>query len=69
MRKREITKNNTKFRVWMFNLSKLAHNEYGFSLEAATELQIGDNAEAWREYYNDGYTPKEAIDADLKNAV
>lgn len=28
---------------------------------------IGD-PEAWREFYNDGYSPREAIEEDISNA-
>jgi len=45
------------FGEWFRMLKKMAINSYGF--------EVSDNsADAWQEYYEDYFTPREALDED-----
>ena len=37
-------------------LNKMAKNQYGFD--------VTGNESSWQEFYDDGYTPREALDED-----
>ena len=45
------------FDKWLLILKKMAIHSYGF--------EVGETSvAAWQEYYDDGFTPREAIDED-----
>jgi hypothetical protein len=50
-----------EFNEWFSILKSLAVSDYGFS--TAEDFDI----DAWKEYWTDGLSPKEAIDQDISN--
>jgi len=51
-----------EFDKWMVELKKVAIEKYGFN-----ETEVFDR-EAWREYFDDGMTPEQALIEDISYA-
>ena len=51
-----------KFNKWMVELKRIAVKKYNFN-----ETEVF-HREAWREYFNDGITPEEALIEDISYA-
>ena len=49
------------FEDWMDNLMDLAILEYDFSLESAKSF----DRNAWKLYYDEDYSPRDALEEDL----
>ena len=45
------------FEEWFSILDKMALHSYGFDVS-------GNSSPAWQEYYDDSFTPREALDED-----
>ncbi len=46
-----------EFDKWFRALKRMARDHYGFEISA-------NSAAAWEEYYDDGFTPRDALDSD-----
>jgi|GEM_PF-5844391 len=55
-------RNAIPFDEWLERIKVLAEQEYGFA-----EFDISDR-EAWRDYWNEGYCPEDALVEDLSHA-
>lgn len=58
------------FDKWMLELQRTAIEDFGFGADshAASSMTIeAPEAEEWREFYNDGLSPKEALLEDFRN--
>ncbi len=51
-----------EFDEWMLELKKVAVENYGFN-----KAEVFDR-EAWKEYFNDGINPEEALIEDISYA-
>lgn len=60
----KITMGNSAFEVWLEELNRVARVKYG----ASTNLSDDTGESCWRDFYDDNYTPDEAIIEDMSNA-
>jgi len=57
------TKDNITLEQWYRMLKKLASDQYGF------DPKVGGPSCCWKEFYHDGYSPREALDEDTYAGV
>lgn len=55
------TKKSMTFTKWMLLLSKIALDQYGFDVSGMDS--------SWRDFYDDYYSPREALDEDTYAGV
>ena len=53
---------DTSFDKWFRQLKRMAVNSYGFEISESA-------SDAWREYYDDHFSPREALDEDTYAGV
>jgi len=53
-----------EFETWFQRLKEYAVKEHGFAPEAAESF----DREAYKLFYDDDYTPEDALDEDMTNA-
>lgn len=59
-----MTNQTVTFEIWFAELKKVAIEQYQFSEGCRDSF----DADAFREYFDDGYSPAEAIEEDLSYA-
>lgn len=52
------------FDAWLLQVKQILRIEFEWSPKSAESL----DAEAWRVYYNDGYSPRGAVYEDFRHA-
>jgi hypothetical protein len=54
------------FADFLVNLQREFETRYGMHEASQARRYVYDNTDDWREYYDDGYTPRDAADEDQR---
>ena len=57
-----MSNQNQTFEDWLVQLKKVLTERYGFN----EDVKLDESA--WKEWYDDGYTPEDAADEDMSYA-